>query len=226
MINERLAITTRLRNPDEREAALRELTNSKLRDAASIAAGYLDDEDKFVRLYGLECLLRRGSRRYADRATAALRDSYDMVRVTAIQCLVAWRCRNRSSALRRLLRDRSPMVRAYAAWGLGSFRDRKSVPEIELGLSRERRDISKAGMLEALYLLTKRREFAHRLVGVLHDSGDHQARSFAANSLLGISDEYTRELAVAALERAVRAEPAKGVREVIRANLRELGAQG
>jgi hypothetical protein len=122
----------------------------------------------------------------------------------------------------RALEDRSALVRAYAAWGLGELRAKRFEDRLLSRLRRERQDIAKSGIYEALYALTQDLEFAEGVVSILLNSGDHRARAFASNSLVGIADARTTRMAVTALTEAIRSEKAPGIRKTLKGNLAQL----
>jgi len=216
--------TQLLREPETREEGLRRLADSSIRNAASIATRYLRDPDEFVRSAALECLKKRGGRRYSEVVAQCLLDEAEIVRVTAIECLVAWGARSVRSRLVRLLDDRSPLVRAYSAWALGRLRARDAEKALTRRLANERRAIARAGLLEALVLLTRDRVYFDALLRLLTHQ-DHAVRCFAANSLLGVATSKTAREVGAALHGALEREGTVAGRETLQKNLALLSAE-
>lgn len=220
---DQLKIEALLSNPRRREDGLRQLAASSLRNAASIAATFLNDRDEFVRNAALECLRERGSRRYAIPVSEHLGDSAEIVRTSAIECLVAWGFRAATPQIAGLLLDRSPLVRAYAAWALGRLRARRAVVLLESRLRSERRKLARAGALEALAVLTRRDQYINELLTLLLDP-DHAVRCFVANSLVGTVTSKTKPRIISALREALSREATVAAKEAFRKNLAMLAA--
>jgi HEAT repeat protein len=207
------------RGVDTEEAAEAELARAAPAEIGLVAARYLRARDKYQRLAAVAALKNKGGRTHLEVVQRALRDRYDMVRVEAIECIVEWECRAGASAIAPLLSDRSRFVRAYAAWALGRLRARQFVRPLVDRLSRERRDIAIAGVLEALHLLTGNTSYAEALARILSRSDDHQARAFAANSLVGIVTPRTKAFVERALVEARRHEKTRAMKDLMSHNL-------
>lgn len=217
----RARIDSLLKEPATREAGLEQLGQSSVRTAASMAARHLQDRDAFVRNAALECLRERGSIRYADRVARLLSDDDEIVRITAMECLVSWGARSQWTLLRRRLRDPAPLVRAHAGWALGKLRARGALGALRARLRRERSGIARAGILEALGVLTGDDSFTDKLIALLRHR-DYHVRRFVANSLVGVAPRNSTKRIAIALREAVGREQWRGVREAIEEKLRLL----
>jgi HEAT repeat protein len=218
---EQIRVERLLGAPETREDGLRLLADSSIRTAASLAAKHLQDSDEFVRNAALECLKERGGRRYADHVAECLRDKAEVVRITAIECLVAWGVRSLWPRLVKLLSDRSPLVRAYSAWALGQCRSRGAKGALTRRLKIERNPTARAGILEALVMLTRDRYYLEALLRSLSHK-DYSVRCFAANSLVGVTTRKTIKEVEGALRGALEQESTVAGREAIENSLASL----
>ncbi|MCG8588700.1 MAG: HEAT repeat domain-containing protein [Proteobacteria bacterium] len=216
-------IVSMLANPEQREQGLLELSKSRLRTAASMAAPFLADRDAEVRQAAMECLLERGSRRYADRVARRLTDRDEIVRVTALECLASWKASAHWRKLTAMLRDPAPLVRGYAAWTLKELGATEAVPKLEKRVGRERNGVAKAGLYESLAVMTGEPRYIGRLCKLLTHNDD-RTRAFAANSVVGVANANpgARPRLRAALSEALLREKNAGTREVLQQNLKLL----
>jgi HEAT repeat protein len=165
----------------------------------------LTDESEEVRHDAAECVgfLSKGGKQPHKRLRALLRDKSALVRAQAAESLALIGDRGALLGIALLLADSDPMVRSYAAGTIADLGGSAYLKKIHSALTREKNDLARAGMLEALVLLGER-FFLRDLLGLLKSS-DYHVRCSVANALeflpLSPSD---RTLAIAALKRASR----------------------
>jgi HEAT repeat protein len=214
----------RIKSPASREAALREISQSRMRGAAGIAARYTKDRNQFVRSAALDVLKKSGGKAYSALAIDRLRDRAPGVRVCAIECLVEWRAGESIPDISSHISDRSPLVRAYAYWALGRLGARSLIGRLRERRALEKHGGAKAGLLEALVALGADDGAFEELTTLLkHD--DYRVRCFAAESLLGVARGSRRRPVVTSLRDGLARERTVAAREVFTRSLLALGVR-
>lgn len=214
----------RILDPDQREAALEEIVDSGASDCSELGVLALDDPRSDVRILALKVLNQSTSIEDLSRVLALLDDPDEVARVEALECVASHGSRGEAERVCALLGDPTPLVRAYAGWALAELDARSLEPSVRSRLDAEDSDLARAGLLEACVRLGGHRQAdLERLAGILK-SEDHQARAFAANSLVGSATDENREYVRGVLSEAVRSEQKQGIKGTLEKNLAELDA--
>lgn len=215
-----------------RRASARPTTRQKLKliDAATergsrrasvVAARFVADESREVRVRAFESLSEHGEKRWSQLALRALDDSEGTVVATALECLVNWNVRRAARVIVPLLDHPDELTRSYAAWAIGKLGGADQIPVLRRHFRRVRDEVEGSALAEALFMLSRNTRYLDHLLRQL-GSKRPQTRAFTANSLVGVANEKNFARVICALAHALQAEKSDWVVGAILPNLGEV----
>jgi HEAT repeat protein len=181
----RTMITSALadRSPAVRGKAVLLVTEHKITDVLPLVVRLLRDKSADVRYDAAESvgLLRRDTRTVYPALRSLLSDKSALVRIQAVESLALIGDQSALPKIVPLLSDHDPIVRSYAATTIADLNGSRYAKRVEKALRKERNDLARAGLLEALFLFGKRGTLPELLS--LLTSRDYHVRCSAANAL-------------------------------------------
>jgi HEAT repeat protein len=193
------------RRPTVRDKAVLIVTEHKIKEAARLVEPLLSDNNDDVRYDAAECIgiIERGRKSSPPGLYDLLGDKRALVRAQAAESVALLEDQRALPKVVRLLSDEDPVVRSYAASTVGTLGGFAYLKNIRRGLVREKHELARVGLYEALFLLGEREAFPEMLK--LLQSSDYHVRCSVANTLevmpLAASEV---ELAITALVGASR----------------------
>jgi HEAT repeat protein len=206
-----------LRDPARSAGALGTLArrdHALPRDVVAIVVALAHAPEWLVRQRAFECLAVHGDATHAELAVAHLADPEETVVVSALECLVAWRDGSAIDAIAASLDSGTELVRCYAAWALGRLDARRHRAQLEQLFHATPPTVVNSAAAEALYSFDAQPKYQTFLLQQLKH-GDPEVRAFTSNSLVGIADDESTGVLVAALSAAAAREGSPAIREVM-----------
>ena len=157
------------------------------------------------------------------KVAQCLEDEDELVRINAAEYLGNSGSKSMTKLLLEKLNDTSELVRSYAATALGQIGQKETIPKIRKRLSKEKSELAKVGLLEALYLLGIGSSM-NVLISLL-GSRNYQVRCSVVNTLCShITPKNLRRIRIA-LVSTLRKEKATAVKSTIQSRLKEVDSQ-